>query len=503
MVLSGPVHHPFEHGKDIVAISSGDELCAFQLKGGDLSLEGFEAIQGQLFALAATSISYPGIEPPRPPDEAFLVLNGFLTPPARDRLEALNSTLRLKGLPTITCVERSALLTRFISAHGRFLPGEPSYFKEFLSLLLANGKIPFPSIRLMRFLETLLEEGRPNTPMQLSRAIASSTLLVNYIVEPWRGTDNHIGVAEAWLSMSITIVRLAAEYNLPERLWEGHYLLAMEEVRAALVGLLEEAEAADDLVQPDLTESFFYPTRALIVCGYLAALFLSERLRVGGIEYGDRVKAVLMRELQYVRMIGEVGVPFVFSVSNALAELGEKKSAVELMYALANSIAISNSPTSESALLDPYHSLEEILSSLVENEVVEEFCAGQSYMLHATIEWLVRRGLRDLVEVLWPRVTYLTLLEFEISKPSRILSTEDKDGTLKTWLPQLTQSWASLQAEAAIIGEGQLPAELWRKAELIPYLGLVLPYRFNSVLAKAVDYLIERLCQVEFLPEAD
>lgn len=57
-VLHGPVHHPFEHGKDIVALSPDGSLHAFQLKAGDLSLAALEEIQAQLFALSATAVNY-------------------------------------------------------------------------------------------------------------------------------------------------------------------------------------------------------------------------------------------------------------------------------------------------------------------------------------------------------------------------------------------------------------------------------------------------------------
>lgn len=32
-VLFAPVHHPFEHGKDLVAMAPDGALCAYQLKG--------------------------------------------------------------------------------------------------------------------------------------------------------------------------------------------------------------------------------------------------------------------------------------------------------------------------------------------------------------------------------------------------------------------------------------------------------------------------------------
>ena len=47
-VIQGPVHHPFEHGKDILTFAPNGQLHAYQLKGPDLvSLRDFERIQQQ------------------------------------------------------------------------------------------------------------------------------------------------------------------------------------------------------------------------------------------------------------------------------------------------------------------------------------------------------------------------------------------------------------------------------------------------------------------------
>ena len=45
-VIQGPVHHPHEHGKDILTFSANGELHAYQLKGPDLvKLRDFENLQ--------------------------------------------------------------------------------------------------------------------------------------------------------------------------------------------------------------------------------------------------------------------------------------------------------------------------------------------------------------------------------------------------------------------------------------------------------------------------
>ena len=105
-VLQGPVHHPFEHGKDIITIAPDGAACAFQLKGPNLKrLDDFEAIHGQLLALVSTAISHAGIGTPRRPDRAYLVTNGVLTPPVRDRLQQFNVGNAQRQCPAVEAVE--------------------------------------------------------------------------------------------------------------------------------------------------------------------------------------------------------------------------------------------------------------------------------------------------------------------------------------------------------------------------------------------------------------
>lgn len=122
-ILQAPVHHPFEHGKDILTISPSGELHAYQLKGPNLTnLEDFEKIQEQLFALAAAAVTHPSISPPRRADRVFLVTNSVLTPPVRDRIDKFNAANLAYGLPQIETIERHQLLSRFLDAHGKYLP---------------------------------------------------------------------------------------------------------------------------------------------------------------------------------------------------------------------------------------------------------------------------------------------------------------------------------------------------------------------------------------------
>jgi hypothetical protein len=132
--IQGPVHHPFEHGKDILTFAPTGELHAYQLKGPDLiKLEDFERIQGQLFALAGTAITHAAVTPARRADRVFLVTNAALTPPVRDRIERFNLANIPAGWPPVEPIEREQLLT------GAGLRDERDFFKSQISGRCSGG----------------------------------------------------------------------------------------------------------------------------------------------------------------------------------------------------------------------------------------------------------------------------------------------------------------------------------------------------------------------------
>jgi len=498
-ILHGPVHHPYEHGKDILALSPDGLLTAFQLKSGDLDLAQFEEIQGQLLALSGTAVTYPGIEPPRIPDRAILVTSGTLTPPARSRLEAFNHSNRSRGLPALECIEKEQLVGRFREAHYQYFPSQPKDLNQFLTLFLSNGQDQFPIEEFMLFLDSLIAPAREgNSPLQVQRSLASAVLFTAYVSSPWERSANHVGVAEAWLTSALTIVRIASESNLPEQRWLTSYNLSFESGRNSLERLLIEAKEASDLVVPDLVDGLFYPTRALIVCGYLATFYLSESLHGDASKWTDSVREVLLRELPFIEVLGEAGVPFVFNLAVALELLDQPKEALGLVVRWANTLIHLNRVDSPDALPDPYHGLKEILSRSLEPEGWDEKFDGYAYTLHIAMDWLARRQLRPIVESMWPNLTRLMMCEFICSSPQNMLVLRDDNGQLNTWQPATPESWARLHEAACSLSETDLPMELWRQAELLPYLGLLLPFRFTSVVAKALEYLTTRRCRVTF-----
>jgi hypothetical protein len=486
-VLHAPAHHPQEHGKDLIAISPTGELCAYQLKGPNLDLKEFtQHAQGQLLALVATAISYPGVEPPRPPDRAFLVTSGSLTPPVRGRLEALNVGNAARKVGKLECIEKEQLVARFTRAHGKYLPSEPREFNHLFELLLNDGKGFLDVSALTNLLNKTIGEAREDTELERSRAIASGVLFTSYAVAPWEREENHLAVAQGWLVLCAAILHYATATQLDERFWVETFDLAFAAAETALLALIDEIGNKEDFLVPDLAESLVYPTRSLLICGYISASYLANRNR--NFEHTEVLKRVLKRELPFIRITGEGGCPALFLIATALSEMSEKLAAGNLVAAWATTIARVNAPDSDDAVPDPYHSHEECLRRSIGAEVndPEERFDGNTYSLHVAIDWLVRRNARPFLTQLWPDITRVTFCEFEVSAPEFTIWPGDSAGVLKMWHGGRPQSWAQLVVDAAK-EQDKLPPGLLARKQFLPFVGLLFPQRFTRGLASAID----------------
>jgi hypothetical protein len=498
-VLHAPVHHPFEHGKDTVALAADGELRAYQLKGGDINLTELERLQGQLFALAASAITYPGVEPPRRPDRAYLICSGRLSPPARDRLSAINSANRESGLPPIEVVELDQLVSRFSAAHGAFLPAQLTEFSELLKLALSDGQDCFPTRTYSDVIQTVLQWATgEQSRSEVKRSIGALVIITSYANAPWLQRHNHLGVAESWLVLAFQLLRVAEAHDLAEDVWRPSFELARDSARQALGRLLDEAVGAEDLIVPDLVEGLVHPARAALVCGYCSGLYLCEELIPGGADLAGKLRSLLAREAQQMSVPSEAGTAHILTAATALERLGLPVDAGRMVAALASELATANQPRGSTSLADPYHSFEEVLLHQlgVDSPLDEEDFEGEAYTLHVAVDWMVRRDYREALDRFWPSVARMHFAEFRPSSSCDLLSAHTEDGIHATWQLESPTSWRDLRAEATVLDEQEIPSLAWQHAYLLPFLPLLYPYRLNRSVAKAIDHLATGRCEV-------
>ena len=179
-VVYGPMHHAYEHGKDIVAWDSNGDLCAYQLKGGkeSLNVAGVEQIQDQLLAAAAAVVTHPSLPSPRPPDRVYLVTNQVATGPAQDRISVLSQGNRSRRLASLHLIEHAELVSRFVRAERQFFPSSPTALNAFLPLFLADGRGELSRQDFFRLLEEVLplNDSQP-AALDAGRAIAAAALI--------------------------------------------------------------------------------------------------------------------------------------------------------------------------------------------------------------------------------------------------------------------------------------------------------------------------------------
>ena len=490
------MHHAHEHGKDIIAWDPEGDLCVYQLKGGkgSLDLAAVEKAQDQLLAAAASAVMHPSLPDLRRPDRVYLVTNQTATGPAQGRIRALSEGNRSSGLAPLQMIERAELTSQFVAAEGQFFPSSPKALNTFLTLFLADGRGELPRRDFFRLLEEILPVSGPRArASDAGRAISAAALTTAFALRRWADLENHAEIAIGWSCYATQVLRLAERNRLGRSRWERSYRLALEEARRHARHLLDEATAAGDLTIPDHAEPTVYAARAVKVCGLVSALAISERIEFG-VHRARRGIAgqLVLRELDYLEVVGEVQAPDYFLSILAVSEAGEYRVATSMLLSWVIAVARANQTGSTSPLPDPYHSVEDvILDRLPPRGTVfaDEDFAGSVYTVHIGVRWAVRRLWRQALNSTWGNVSRLNHHSFDPGNPGEYLAPESSRGKLNTWFYTTPTSWSDLRSKADEYDFSALPNTLLRCPEIVPFYCLALPHRFNATVADLLDRL--------------
>ena len=259
------------------------------------------------------------------------------TGPAQGQIRALSEANRSRGLAPLQLIERADLASRFVAAEGRFFPSSPQALNTFLSLFLADGRGELPRHDFFRLLQEILPvRGSRPRAAAAGRAISAAALTTAFALRRWADLDNHAEIAMGWICYATQVLRAAERCRLGRSHWERPYRLALEEARRHARHLLDEASAVDDLTKPDPAEPLVYAARVVKVCGLVSAWTVSERIEFG-VHRADRGVAgrLVLRELDCVRVLGEVQAPDYFLSILAVGEAGNYRVATSMLLSLA------------------------------------------------------------------------------------------------------------------------------------------------------------------------
>ena len=484
-------HGPFEKGKDIITRTTSGETRAYQLKAGDIGLNDWRGIYGEIVNLVELAIEIPG-NVPITEFVPYVVTNGELTDPVLEQVRVANVSWQSRGInKQLRTIQKGELFERFRASHGAYLPHELADFRTFLELILRDGSFPAEKAKAALLIEHVLpREPKQESPLNIARAASSIVLLAAYITGPAALASNYWCVFEYWVLAGAYILYLAEKSNKAESDCDVSFRLCETAAENALSALGEECMKRPDLVQGfPLVEGHTYKARVTILIGLLTSWDLSLRIRHKADTSGGFVQSFLDGHLKEASMWGESAVPYLY-LAALRAEQGLQKQVAEgVVTQLVHEISATNGASASGrGLPSPYYSPEEALRlNYGLDPLNSEQFVGRSYTIKPLIDFLVRRGQRQALADLWFGITRMFFVEYAPASFPEWFRWESSDGILDSTLPGEPHSWDALreQAEANLVEA--LPPTLIKHPAFALWFILVYPHRFTPGVAKLVE----------------
>lgn len=482
-------HGPMEQGKDIISIDKNGIVYAYQLKGGDINLTEWRNIQGEIDDLITIPIKHPSIDASTS-YIPFLVTNGEISDPVRVNIVDKNLNYKRLGFPELRTITGPELLQKFITVHGSFLPLELSDFKVFLELLLSQGDGFLNKELYVNFIESILFAKNKNKP-DIIRKISSSILMTQYILQPYEKKENHIAIIEGWIILCSYIFNLVEKFSLKEKDWIQSNEIIINKINDQLEKLKEEFASKDNYLEgtPLGDGGKIYKARVTVVLGWLSAYELfrkkSEDNYDTDINIHEYVKKLYPEKMWYW---GESSTPFFVMMSLLAFENNDLRLSNKIITDMILEIIFENDYEGK-GVPNPYITSDEIIASsygVSEFEHNPEEFKGSSYHLETLVDILVRKERRDLLEILWRKITFICKETIVPNLKSDLFLWRCKEGTQVNAFYENPQSWKQLTLEAnePIL---LIPKIIDYKLKFMYYFLLCYPHRLNRDTIKCID----------------
>lgn len=482
-------HGQLEQGKDVVTRAPDGKIRGYQLKGGSLALSDWQNYKGEIDELVIYPVEYPSRRS-RKTHDPFLVTNSTVSDAVLNRIETANKVWKKQGANPLTLIAGPELVSRFVKAHGKFLPRDPKDFVRFLELIVDTGQAPLDKPKFAALLEAILPidfDGKKAT-LEVQRSAASAVLLATYILQGAEKVANHWAIFEAWTMVTASIAMVAEKHKISLTHCDTSLKLCLEAATRALFALTEEcSKNTVKFTQGDpFTDGEFYRSRITILCGLLGSASLAQRIEKQNWKYVDFVHNFLINYIPRVRLWGESAVPYLLLAALECEQHGHHAIAEGLVLQLIDSIARING-TKGRGLPSPYYDAEASvrLANGLERFNAEVF-TGTAYTLETLIQFLARRWNRRHIASQWERITQVDFARFDVGESWEYFRWKSTGGKLVTVSPPAPQSWAKLLAESE--AAPQCEYAIFRQfPHFALFFATVYPHRFTSDLLKTIE----------------
>lgn len=492
-VLHSSSHGPMEQGKDIITVAPDGVYCGYQTKTGDIDLKEWRDIRGEVQELVELPIDYPGVDKTRV-HRAYLVANGIVTDPVRVEISARNedNIRKRRQYAELTVIAKDELLKAFVDAQGRFVPTELPDMRSFLEIYLSDGQTMLPKEKLFRVLEQTVFGEKPTRKSDSVDAITSSLVITSYLLNAFEQANNHYGMAEGWTILAACMARYVLRFSIPEPQWAASFALVVEEIRANLRLLRDEALQREDFLEGNPPGLFadggpMLKARTTLVLGALASLESDPEVQTDP-DLRRRTAQLIERHADRLWFWGESAFPYLLHTIRFLEESGFELRASRILDELFRALVEINYKQRGAVLAPPYFSVEEILAEALPDQLESadyQGYVGSSFVLASVVEMLARRSRRDLVQPLWRKLTHVHQHEFAPDREEDLFSWRTKEGVNRSFFEPRTQSWAALRTSS--VDEKAIPSSLKKFKAIVPYLLMVSPHRASTTAVRLLD----------------
>ncbi len=466
---------------------------------GDITLNAWRKIKGEIDELIEIPIQHPSVANDFPNHRAYFVNNGFLKDTVRRLIHDRNRASTQRGLPKLNVIQLGDLVKDFVEVHGRFLPTEPRDFRRFLELFLVDGTALLPAGQFSAFLLSILAFGdMAPKKSEVRRAMGSALILANYVLSPYRETQNSVSLINGWVLVASHVLALASKARLPKKLWKPTFDLCIEGVEEGFSRLLSEVLTRDDFSQGDpLTDGMVYRTRMTLLLGYLTVYENYLHLKSERSEFQEEIKNFVETQKRHLLLWSESATPAFLSVAWFLERHNKQLEAEQIILSIVEAIVSLNGPDSKGpGLADPYHPIEDVMRMYLQlgqdlDDISQEDFEGLSYGLQSLVEWLARRLRRQSISRLWEKISHVCYSEFITDPQWATYLWYAEKGELHHRFPRKPESWKDLLNRAKDKNIEAVPELLRQMPEFLALFLLVYPHRMRPNLVRFLDQALD------------
>jgi len=436
-------HSPYEHGKDVLAISPNGEIHCFQLKDGDISLKTFENNYAQLIALVQTRPSHPSL----PSDyvyRPFFVTNGLFKDPALDRIKRHNIEWQRNGFPEMGTIDGRWLHQEFTKLSTDFWPTSPPDIRALRSLYLVDGRGDFDVATFVRFVRGQFPDDVSQT--NLERIAAAANIFTSYILGEFYRQSDHWSIFRGWTITAACISGASERINCQSEFVKSSFELACGAAKEALAALSAECQTKDAFKPKRLELDDYTRLRNTVTVGAWAVWCLMNPDRH---EDGEACVSTIKTFINADRLVfwSEGSFAFICSLVWILERHNCIQEAKKLLFTWLSVVISRQHDRSKDPLPDAYASPEDVLKDIVEmmlNPEPRRVKSAQSSCLYSLLMLLVRRGYRKELEETWRQISHVTVTVFQPEEAAGYLEWNCQRGTERDFTFLQPQSWGEL-----------------------------------------------------------